>query len=59
MEYIYHGDRLTDKRLKKQRCKAIRRIDGKCILSKKATMLVEFENGEKHVILARTLRKIK
>lgn len=59
MEYIYLGDRLTRPDLKKAKCKAIRRENGKCIRSRIATMLVVFENGERHVVLARLLRKLK
>ena len=58
MDYLYLGDRLTDPVLKNMNCSAVRRSNGKCIRSKKATMLVQFENGIKHVVLARRLRKI-
>jgi len=59
MEYIYHGDKLTSPELKKKRCKAVRKSDNKCIRGKNSNMLVEFESGIQHVVLARTLRKIK
>lgn len=59
MEYIYHGDKLTCATLKKKPCKAIRRPDGKCRRSRLSTMLVEFENGIQHIVLARLLRKVK
>lgn len=58
MEYIYHGDKLTDPALKKQPCKAVRR-NGKCIRGRNSNMLVEFASGVQVVIMARTLRKIK
>lgn len=58
MDYIYHGDKLTDPELKKQPCKAVRR-NGKCIRGRNSNMLVEFASGVQHVIMARTLRKIK
>jgi len=58
MEYIYHGDRLTDKKFKGQQCVAIRRSNGKTIRGKNGNMLVQFEN-QKVVVLARQLRKIK
>lgn len=58
MEYKYLGDKLTDQRLINKHCSAVRRADGKCKRSRISTMLVEFESGEKHVILARRLRKI-
>lgn len=58
MDYIYKGDRLTLPTLKNKPCKAVRRADGKCIRGKNGSMLVEFESGEKHVIVARRLKKI-
>ena len=58
MDYIYLGDRMTDPGLKNCRCSALRRTNGKCIRSKIATMLVVFENGDIHVVLARRLRKM-
>lgn len=58
-DYTYLGDRLTDSRLKNLRCNAIRRKDGKCIRGRNGNMLVIFENGEKSVILARRLKKIR
>lgn len=59
MTYIYHGDKLTDPELKKKPCNAIKKSNGKCIRGRNSNMLVEFENGIKHVIMARLLRKIK
>jgi hypothetical protein len=59
MDYIYHGDKLTDVLFKKKPCKAVRKENGKCIRGKNSNMLVEFENGIQVVIMARTLRKIK
>lgn len=58
MDYIYLGDKLTCPLLTRQPCKAVRRPDGKCRRSPLSTMLVEFEDGVKHVVLARLLRKI-
>lgn len=58
MEYIYRGDKLTAPELKGQHCKAVRRADGKCIRGR-SKILVEFQNGERHVVLAYHLRKIK
>ena len=58
MDYIYRGDRLTTEELRGKKCNAIRQ-DGKCIRSRMATMLVRFESGIAHVVLARQLRKIK
>lgn len=59
MDYIYLGDKLTDSRLKNIKCSAVRRPDGKCIRSRLGTMLVKFENGENHIVLALRLRKLK
>lgn len=60
MEYIYHGDKYAKTyKYAKQKCKAVRRKDGKCIRGKNSNMLVEFENGDIVVILARMLKKIK
>lgn len=59
MEYTYLGDRSTDTHLKNRQCKAVRRPDGKYRRSRLSTMLVEFETGKKHIVLARQLRKIK
>lgn len=59
MQYIYHGDKLTDPAYKKQPCKAVRNSAGKCIRGKNSNMLVEFIDGTQVVIMARMLRKIK
>lgn len=56
MEYTYLGDRHTDPLLKKQKCQAIRRADGKCIRGKNGSMMVEI-NGRKFVVVGRLLRK--
>lgn len=58
MEYIYLGDRNTDDGLRKQHCNAIRK-NGKCIRGRNGSMLVEFEDGKKMVVVARLLRKKK
>jgi len=55
MRYTYRGDRFTDPRLKGMQCDPVRRPDGKCIRSKRATMLVT-DGGTYYVILARQLR---
>lgn len=57
-EYIYLGDRSTDPALKGKECKAVRRLDGKCIRGKNGNMLVQFDTV-RHVVIARLLRKIK
>ncbi|MEO3407547.1 hypothetical protein AAFN85_26755 [Mucilaginibacter sp. CAU 1740] len=59
MQYIYLGDRLTDPVLKGQRCKAVRRADGKCIRGRNGSMLVKFAGNIKCVVIGRQLRKIK
>ena len=56
-EYLYRGDRLTDKWYKGKFCRAIRRPDGKCIRGKNGNMLVSFD-GVKAVVVARQLRKL-
>jgi hypothetical protein len=58
MEYVYLGDRNTDALLKNDFCKAVRRPDGKCIRGKNGSMLIQFTNGKKSVIVGRLLRKI-
>ncbi len=58
MDYVYLGDKMTSNRYSNEYCKAVRRVDGKCIRSRMGTMLVEFENGKLAVVLARRLRKI-
>jgi hypothetical protein len=59
MEYTYLGDRNTDLSLKGKECRALRRPDGKCIRGKNGSMLVEFHDGKKNVVVARLLRKLK
>ncbi len=58
MDYIYLGDRFTSEELKNKKCSAVRGENGKCIRSCMSTMLVVFENGDKHVVLARRLKKL-
>jgi hypothetical protein len=57
MEYIYLGDRQTSSILRGSKCRAIRR-SGKCIRGKNGSMLVQFENGDRHVVMGRYLRKL-
>jgi len=59
LEYYYLGDKQTAPELRKAKCNAVRRENGKCIRGKNGSMLVSFENGKKHVIIGRLLRKIK
>jgi len=56
-EYIYLGDRNTSPDLKGRSCSAVRK-NRKCIRGKNGNMLVEFENGQRHVVTARLLRKL-
>lgn len=56
-EYTYLGDRLSNRR--GHRCQAVRNAAGKCIRGRNGNMLVQFENGERVVVVARLLRKIK
>ena len=58
MEYIYLGDRNTGESLRGKACSAVRR-NGKCIRGRNGSMLVEFEDGKKMVIVGRLLRKRK
>jgi hypothetical protein len=58
MDYKYLGDRNTDPSLKGKLCSAVR-SKGKCVRGKNGNMLVEFEDGNRHVIVARLLRKVK
>lgn len=55
--YVYLGDRLTDPALKGQTCKAVLRADRKTIRGQNGSMLVEFDNGHRAVVLGRLLRK--
>jgi hypothetical protein len=59
MEYVYLGDRNTNPAIKNKLCNAVRRHDGKCRRGKNGSMLVEFEGGEKHVVVGRLLRKVR
>ena len=56
-EYYYLGDKNTAAALRRAKCSAVRQANGKCIRGKNGSMLVRFENGEKHVIVGRLLRK--
>jgi hypothetical protein len=49
---------MTDPELKGARCKAVLRVDGKCIRGKNGSMLVSFAD-KKVVVIARLLRKVK
>lgn len=55
MRYTYLGDRHTDSSLIGMQCDPIKRPNGKCIRSKKSTMLVT-DGNIKYVVLARRLR---
>lgn len=58
MEYRYPGDRLTAREHKRRLCRAVRRADGKCIRGKNGSMLIEWEDGSRCVVIARLLRKL-
>ena len=59
IEYRYLGDRITDSLLRGNKCRAVRRTDGKCIRGVNGSMLVEFTDlGFRAVVLGRLLRKI-
>ena len=57
-EYVYLGDRSTERLYKGEKCKAVRRNNGKCIRGRNGNMLVRF-NEMQVVVQARLLRKIK
>jgi hypothetical protein len=56
MRYVYLGDRFTREDLVGAGCDPVRRADGKCIVGRNAVQLVDFEGGERHVVLRRRLR---
>jgi hypothetical protein len=57
MRYVYLGDRMTREDLVGAGCDPVRRpSDGKCIVGRNAVQLVDFANGERHVVLRRRLR---
>ena len=58
MNYIYLGDKLTDKKYKNKKCWAVLKPNGKCIRGK-SKMLVEFNDNKKQLVIAYRLRKIK
>lgn len=57
--YKYLGDKLTSIVLKNKHCTAVKNCKGKCIRGRNSNMLVEFSGGQKVVVLARLLRKVK
>jgi hypothetical protein len=59
MDYIYLGDRLTRLELRRMPCRAVRRLNGKCIRGRNGNMLVEFPGVGKVVVLGRLLRKLR
>jgi hypothetical protein len=58
--YVYLGDRWTDARLAGRACNPVRRADGRCIVSgARASALVSFDTGERHVVARRRLRLVE
>ena len=57
--YRYLGDRWTAAALKGARCTAVRRADGKCIRGRNGSMLVRFDDGNRHIVAGRLLRTIR
>lgn len=55
--YVYRGDRITRPDLRGAACSAVLDARGKCIRGRNANMLVRFDSGDVHVVLARQLRK--
>lgn len=57
--YIYLGDRLTREELRGVPCNPVLRPDGKCVVStKRASALVELEDGRRVVVARRRLRLV-
>lgn len=55
--YTYLGDKHTCQDLKGGQCNPVRRPDGKCIISiERASAMVEFDDGTRHVVARRRLR---
>jgi len=54
-DYVYYGDRNTAPFLKGKFCSAVR-VNGKCVRGRNGNMLVRFEDGMFHVVMARRLR---
>jgi hypothetical protein len=57
--YFYLGDRWTAPALRGARCTAVRRADGRWIRGRNGSMLVQFDSGNRHVVLGRLLRTIR
>jgi hypothetical protein len=56
--YIYLGDKYTDESIKGSYCTAVKDHRDKCIRGKNGSILVDF-SGDKHIVIAKRLRKIK
>lgn len=57
MRYVYLGDRQTRPDLRGRPCDPVRRPDGRCVVSSaRATALVAFADGTRHVVARRRLR---
>lgn len=57
MRYVYLGDGLTDRALRRQPCDPVRRGDGKCVVGR-GKQLVQFADGRMVVVLRRRLRLV-
>ncbi len=57
-EYVYCGNRMTDPSLVGLPVDAVR-VDGKCVRGRNGSTLVEDNQGERHAVIARLLRKHK
>lgn len=61
--YRYFGDKLTADALRVVECRAVMRVNtsGKfvCTRGKNGSMLVETDDGQRHVVIGRLLRKVK
>lgn len=59
MEYLYLGDRQTEDKYRQAACWAVRDHRYKCIRGKNGNMLVAFAEGQRAVVVARLLRRIR
>lgn len=58
MTYRYLGDRLTAPEHRGRFCKAVKSARGKCIRGRNGSMLIEWEDGTRCVVIGRLLRKL-
>lgn len=56
MRYTYIGDKLTRPEMKGAALSPVRQANGRCIVSRMGTMLVQDRRGGRHIVLRRRLR---